>query len=493
MKNHQPQSPEHDVIILGSGLGGLTAAALLSRKGVSVLLLREKSSESSFVRDGYHFVPFSNFSERIVRPEILKWLSQALPLSPSSSASGGTGQPRRKSSSSKDRVAFQAILPNSRIDLFEDRRKLLKEWEREFPKEVTQLDEFHHRMDLLVQKLKEGKPELNVWPFCVSESRGFFTRWLSSDPPLDLSSFSREFRQFIRLQLISWGNFMTDEFPDPLAASLLSGIRSSLPFPASASEDLKRRILAALIDRGGSVEEIDGIKEATIHWRAGVTIISGEDQKEFRSRLVIMNAPLHRMAEVPGTLSKKLSRYGRRIKPGYVSIPLFLGLQEKVIPVGMRDLLVSIADLEKPYEGGNILFISLSPAGEEREAPEGKRAVTVQSLVPMEKLDRTSLMDHQRMVMEHLSRLIPYLDRYTDFVEFDWTLDQVSRWSNWGYPHFFYEISSDFRWEEGILPVRLSRGVYLSGKEGFPYLGLEGEMMSGWKVASALIKKFGKS
>jgi len=58
-------------------------------------------------------------------------------------------------------------------------------------------------------------------------------------------------------------------------------------------------------------------------------------------------------------------------------------------PRGMRDLLVSIADLEKPYEGGNILFISLSPAGEEREAPEGRRAVTVQSLVPMGKLDRT--------------------------------------------------------------------------------------------------------
>jgi phytoene dehydrogenase-like protein len=286
---------------------------------------------------------------------------------------------------------------------------------------------------------------------------------------------------------------MTDQFPNPLAASLLSGIRSSLPFSAHASEDLKRRILAALVDRGGKVEEADGIEEATIHWRRGVTIVSGKDKKEFRSRLLIINAPLHRMAEVPGTLGEKLSRYGRRIRPRYVSIPLFLGLQEKVIPVGMRDLLVSIADLEKPYEGGNALFISLSPAGEEREAPEGRRAVTVQSLVPMEKLDRTSLMNHQRTVTEHLGRLMPYLDRYTDFVEFDWTLDQVSRWSHWGYPHFVYETSSGFRWEEGILPVRLSRGVYLSGKEGFPYLGLEGEVWCGWKVAGAILKKLGKS
>lgn len=481
------------MIILGSGLGGLTAAALLSRKGLSVLLLREKASESSFERDGYHFVPFSSFSERCVRPEILKWLSHVLPLSPSSPAREEAGQPRKKSPPSKDRVSFQVLLPNSRIDLFEDRGKLLKEWEREFSEEAARLDEFHNRMDPLARMLKDERPELGDWPFCLSESRGLLTRWFSSDPTLDLSSFSREFQRLIHLQIISWGNLMTDQFPEPLAAYFLSRDRSSIPFPASASEDLKRRILAALVDRGGRVEEIDEIGEAASHWREGVTIVSGKDKKEFRSRVLIINAPLHRIAQVPGKLGGKLSRHRTRIKPRYVSIPLFLGLQEKVIPVGMRNLLVSIADPEKPYEGGNTLFISLSPGGEKREAPEGRRAVTVQSLVPMGKLDRTSLLDHQKTVMEHLQRLIPYLDRYTDFAEFNWTLDQVSRWPHWGYPHFIYETSAGFHWRDGIVPTRLSRRIYFTGKENIPYLGLEGEMMSGWKVANAVMKKLGKS
>ena len=370
MMNHQPQTSEQDVIVLGSGLGGLTAAALLSRKGLSVLLLREKASGSSCVRDGYHFVPFSNFSERQVRPEIVKWLSDVLALSPSSPPPEEADHPERKSTFSKDRVSFQVLLPNSRIDLFAEREKLLKEWEREFPEEATRLDEFHHKMDLLARKLKKGRSKLNAWPFCLSESRGFFTRGFTSDTTLDLSSFSREFQQLIRLQLISWGSFMTDEFPEPLAAYLLSRDRLSLPFPASDSEDLKRRILAALVDRGGRIEEIDGIEEAKSHWRRGVTIISGEDKKEFRSRVLIINAPLHRMAQVPGTVGERLSRYRTRIRPRYVCLPLFLGLQEEVIPVGMRNLLVSVADLEKPYEGGNALFISLSPEGE-RERPPG--------------------------------------------------------------------------------------------------------------------------
>jgi phytoene dehydrogenase-like protein len=161
--------------------------------------------------------------------------------------------------------------------------------------------------------------------------------------------------------------------------------------------------------------------------------------------------------------------------------------------VGMRNLLVSMADLEKSDEGGNTLFISLSPEGEKSEAPEGRRAVTVQSLVPTDQLDRSNLMGHQNAVIRHLKRLIPYLDQFMDFADFNWTMDQVTRWPHWGYPHFIDETPAGFRWKQGILPTRLSGGLYLTGKETFPYLGLEGEMMSGWKVASAVMKKLGRS
>ena len=59
-----------------------------------------------------------------------------------------------------------------------------------------------------------------------------------------------------------------------------------------------------------------------------------------------------------------------------------MGIRDKVVPGGMRDLLVSIRDLEKPYEEGNVLCLRLSPRGDEGEAPEGRRALTVQSLAP---------------------------------------------------------------------------------------------------------------
>ncbi len=53
----------------------------------------------------------------------------------------------------------------------------------------------------------------------------------------------------------------------------------------------------------------------------------------------------------------------------------------------MRDLLVSILDLEKPYGGGNLLLLHLGPKGDGEWAPEGKRALTVESLISVEQGD----------------------------------------------------------------------------------------------------------
>lgn len=75
------QANDYEVIVLGSGLGGLIAAALLARKRRSVLLLKEKAYQTSYQRDGYRFTPFSNFSEKRLRPSLLQGISRELSLS----------------------------------------------------------------------------------------------------------------------------------------------------------------------------------------------------------------------------------------------------------------------------------------------------------------------------------------------------------------------------------------------------------------------------
>jgi hypothetical protein len=303
-----------------------------------------------------------------------------------------------------------------------------------------------------------------------------------------LSPLSKEFRQFIRLQLLAWSNLFSDQLPIALAAyDLFPNEELNELIPSVDLEKLEEKILKEFFKTGGRVEEIDRMERVSREWRKGFIISLEGDQRVFRSKLLVLNLPLHRFLKLMDGGKRRLSRWGKRIRPLYVLIPSFLGIHENVIPVGMRDLLISISDLEKPYHAGNLLFLSISPKGHESTAPEGRRALTVESLVPLEEWDQTSLGDHQKAVLKHLELLFPFFQNYIDFSNFSWAREQVPHWS---YPHFLFEITSKFRWREGVVPIRMSRNLYFIGKENFPYLGLEGEVFSGLTVAEQILQRY---
>jgi len=482
---------EQEVIVLGSGLAGLVAGTLLLKNNHSVLLLREKGYQSSYSTKGYHFVPFSNLSEKCLKPSLVRRVSRALNLSLLMGTREDGKQAKAAPDRSRQRTSFQVILPRARIDIFRDRLLLEKEWRREFPEEALRIEGFYNELDQIQQLLQKVKGKKNTSAFFPFRQRRFLAKMFSSDPlPKEgvdekLSAFSREFREFIRLQLISWGNFYSDRFPLSLATQVLfdGANESNSDFD---SEKLEKEILNQFLRSGGRIVEIDGVKEVSFGWRKEFTLTSEGSPAVFRSQFLVMNSPLHRIASFLGKKGKGILKWERKIKPVYMLVPLFVGVDEKVIPVGMKDLLVSVLDPEKPSDGGNVLFLSLSSKGDKTKAPEGKRALTVESLVEVEKWERAHLADYQQGVMNHLYSLFPFLEQYIELVDFQWASDHVSRWS---YSHFLYESSSDFYWREGMVPMRMSKKIYFVGKENFPYFGLGGEVFSGLTVAQHILKQ----
>jgi hypothetical protein len=479
---------EQEVIVLGSGLGGLVAGTLLSKNNHSVLLLREKEYQSSYSTRGYHFIPYSNFSEKSLKPSLVRRISQALNLSLLMGTRKDGKQAKAAPDRSRQRASFQVILPRARIDIFPQRFLLQKEWRREFPEEALRIERFYNELEQiqhLLQKVKEKKNASAFFPF---RQRCFITKMVSLDPlpnegvDKKLSLFSREFREFIKLQLISRGNFYSDRFPLSLASQVLfdGANESNSDFD---SEKLEQEILNQFLRSGGRIEKIDRVKEVGLGWRRGFTLASEGNPAVFRSQFLIISCPLHRASPF---LGKKILKWKKKIKPLYMLIPLFLGIDEKVVPVGMKDLLVSILDPEKPYDDGNVLFLSLSSKGDKTRAPEGKRALTVESLMNVETWGEKNLADYKQGVMNHLYSLFPFLEQYVELVDFQWASDHASRWS---YGHFLYESSSDFYWREGMVPVKLARKIYFVGKENFPYLGLGGEVFSGMIAARRILKQ----
>ena len=481
---------EHEVVILGSGLGGLIAGALLSKKNRKVLLLREKRYQPSFAREGYRFIPFSNFSEKRMKFLLLRKVSQALNLPSLMGDRGERGKGDLRFEKLKQEVAFQVILPKSRVDLFSQRSIFQRELKREFPKETGKIDNLYKEMNRIRPLLKRRNSEGDSWSVFPIRPSPWIKRWVpfTSLPREKISEklplFSREFREFIRLQLVSWGNLYSDQFPLYLAAYLLLKEEGEEWISQSDLEGMERKILESFVQSGGTVEEIEGVQRIERGgWRKFTLSLKGEN-RSFRSKFVILNAPLHHLYYLVGRKEKRLSRWSEKIQPRYALVPLFLGIEERAIPVGMKDLLVSILDLEKPYEGGNLLLLHLSLKGDGARAPEGKRALTVESLLPVEKWNPVSLEGHLKGVMEHLHRLFPFLELSIEFTDWSWAKGQLLCWS---YPHFLYETNHDFGWGDGVVPARLSRNLYFIGKENFPYLGLEGEILTGWLVGKQIM------
>jgi phytoene dehydrogenase-like protein len=487
------QHNTYEVVILGSGLAGLVAGTLLSKKSHTVLFLKESGYQPSFVKKGYRFVPFSNFSEKLLNTAVLQEISQALSLPLTTSQWKGDRQTRIDSKKPKQEVAFQVILPSARIDLFFKRSLLRREWRREFPEEVSQIENFYNEMDHLQVLLNKLKTKENpqgffpIWQCSLIRRLLKFKRLPKKKMEEGISSFSREFKEFIKLQLISKGNLYSDQIPIALAAHLLLNDGLNGLAPHVDLEKLEKNILEKYFQSGGRIEEIERVEELDTGRRKEFILSSAGNQMTFRSDCLILNLPLHRLSNFLHKKRNRLSKWEKKIQPQYVLIPLFLGISENVIPVGMKDLLVSILDLGRPYEGGNILFISLSPKGDETKAPVGRRALTIESLMPLEKWDQTPLVDYQKGVLEHLNYLFPFLEKHIEFMDWSWVNEQVPRWS---YPHFLYETTSDFNWRKGVVPTRISRNLYFIGKENFPYLGLEGEVLSGLIVGRQILQKF---
>jgi phytoene dehydrogenase-like protein len=477
----------YEVIVLGSGLGGLVAGTFLARKNLSVLFLKEKEYQSSFIKEGYRFTPFSNFSEKYLNPTLLQEVSKALNLPFLSQYREGDRQAK-----AKQEVFFQVILPKARIDLFYDRSLFQSELKREFPEEVAPIENFYEEINSLQHLLKKVQNKggsqslIPLQKHSIFKSLFSFKTLSKGEMSQRLSPFSREFKQFIQLQLISHGNLFSDQWPMALVAFLLND-EPNRTTPHIDLEKCEENMFEHFVQSGGRVEEVEKVEKLDKEWRRGFVLSSERGEGAFQSEFLILNSPLHRALNILSKKRKRLSKWEKRIQARYVLIPFFLGIRERVVPVGMKNLLVSILDLDKPYDDGNVLYLSLSPEGDETKAPEGKRALTAESLMPMEKLNPSFLDEYQGRVMNHLTHLFPFLENNVEFIDHQWANEQVSRWS---YPHFIYETTSNFHWRKVVVPNRLSRNLFFVGKENFPYLGLEGEILSGLMVAKQILRKF---
>lgn len=471
----------YDVIVIGSAIGGLFSASLMAKMNISVLILKEKNYETSLLKNGYRFIPFSNFSEINLNKKLIDWIFEELDIS---------WQPFRKALSDESeirkRISYQVLLPDNRIDVTDEALLFRIELEREFRNELDKIGDFFDEIRKIRDFLKDIKSREVPSGFFPVRRANLFVKWISSffkRERMDkrLLRFSKEFREFIKAQLIAYGNFYPKQPSLYVSAySLLKGLEDI--DKTIDIEKLNTHIINRFYSTEGKIHEVGKIERVERKKDRFIINLDG-GEKVLESRFIVINHPFKNISYFTNNESHHLLKWEKLIRPYYTIIPIFLGIKEKVVPVGMKNLLVSIFDLNKPYESGNLIYISISPTGDEFWAPRARRALVVEALIHnggINSLDES----FKRQVFSHLYNIIPFLEDYIDFVDFDWAEKQMTCWS---YPYFIYGVEKSFDWRAGIIPNKLSKNLFFIGKENFPYLGLEGEIISGYLTAHNIL------
>jgi phytoene dehydrogenase-like protein len=488
-----------DVVVIGAGFGGLSAALTAAEAGAEVVLLETLDypggCASTFSRGGYRFESgatlFSGFGEgqlvdgwirRYGLPVEVDWLDPVIELR----------------------------TPEWRLPIPRDRRGL-----------VERLAAF------------PGAPRAGLERFFERQERIADTLWGLFDapellPPLDASAVRRHLRRSPRylplLGLIGQplGRLLArDGLSDfaPLATYLdalcqitvqTSAAEAEAPFALAATDycfrgtahvrggigELATALVGAIRGLGGRVElatrarrlEAEGGRWR-VHSRRGV----------FEAPVVLANLLPSKLAELRGGSSPALDGLGERVATGWGAAMLYLGVAEDGPAHPGPQHLELIADPRAPLIAGNHVFVSVSGRDERGRAPAGQRTATVSTHVPMDVLralpesERGAwIADIQARMRRTIDQLAPEIGgsvrhcltasprtwaRFTGRPE--GLVGGVPRRAGLG--HYL-----------GAFPRAIEPGLYLVGDSAFPGQSTLATAIGGQRVARAALSRLGR-
>ncbi|MEA5564416.1 C-3',4' desaturase CrtD [Anabaena sp. UHCC 0399] len=407
------------VVVIGAGIGGLTAAALLAHRGYSVLILDQAivpgGCASTFKRQGFTFdvgatqvagLEPGGIHHRIFS-ELEIDLPDATPCDP----------------------ACAVFLPgeNTPINVWRDPEKWREERQRQFPGS----EPFWQLMATLFNASWEFQgrdpvlPPRNLWDLgqliqAVRPST-FITApftLLTVGDALRLFGLGndRRLRTFLDLQLKLYSQVSAEETALLYAATALSV--SQLPqglFHLQGSmQVLSDRLVEALERDGGKLLMRHTVEKITVeNGKAAAVVIRNQKTGEVWTETadhVVANVTVQNLVQLLG--EKAPFGYKQRVEKlpqASGAFVVYLGVDASAIPLDCPPHLQFMYDADGEIGENNSLFVSVSHAGDGR-APEGKATIIASSFVDPEQWWRTE--DYpglkQKFTQEAIAKLAQY-------------------------------------------------------------------------------------
>jgi C-3',4' desaturase CrtD len=500
---------QYDFVVIGSGIGGISAAALLAKKGFRTLILEAAYAPggcaSSYVvkRDGQKFI-FESGATTIVgldEHQPLKNLARELGLS----------------------FPIVELNPSMTVHIGEKRVARLKDkdlWIQECYKKFFEgsavsfqnVRQFWRLVFHLSDFVWKVSARNRAFPPKTTDD--LFSLWeqnrLADFPKLIylfrstyniIKSYglhqSRDFIRFCNEQLMITAQADVEKVAFLYAAPCLSYTNSSNYYSYGGIIRLAETILERFESLGGEILYREPVK--LIEKTGGGFKVTTESGKTFEARNVVSNATIWNMAYLTkGRISQYFQRLSRKFKFGWGALTMSLAVKN-ALPDSLSLHHQFILDQKIPFCDSDSFFVSLSMPDDDQRQPKGARLLAISTHTRVERwIEPNPKYDEEKnqvadFILSELEK------RLTGFKKSDIIVKNISTpksWQDWTYRRFGrvggIPNTMDKKVWELVGSETPFRGLYLVGDTVYPGQGIAGVCLSGQNAVHRILQKEGQ-
>jgi hypothetical protein len=346
--------PKYDLAVVGAGLGGLAATALLSRKNKKTIVIEPGDAVGgalrTFEKGGFVFNTGPALSFGFERGGAIQDLYESLGVSHNASVLS---------------PCYQVALPDRRITVYTEQGETLEELKREFPNEIDAIARFYS--DLKKKAIRNIKNRFFAYLSSRMSAGGFIRKY----------SFSHELIAFLDVQS---RYFFSQTIDDISLASLITLCDTAPLMVHGGFKKIVQQMVDVLLKNGGAIQYHVPLPEITFNHRqvTGVTTTQGFVESAY----VLLNTEQQQREHV-----------------------LFMGIHDEVVPIAMLANVIVLTDYSFPER---VFALKLSDPDDDTVAPKGMRTLTA-SFQPW------FATKSQDELVRQIGGLIPFLNEFLVF------------------------------------------------------------------------------
>ena len=475
----------YGLIVIGDDLSSHVAAAVACSYGIKTALLSESGmGDVCFIGDlafNVDHTPLTGFGEDQIGLSLLT----ALGISPESVLLN---------------PAYQIILPENRIDFFNNRQDLVKEMTREFPELAAGIKSFYN---------------------AVARNSDIAAKWLRNHPDIAPRS-PREYIDFIKLipQLLrckfdnaNLGRMMSlnASFKKVMEAqkvllsfrtnnqkSIFSYFQYSAPMRgAYCFSQGKQSLFDSLLKK---IEAADGLYQnrcEVLSIKKGKLIeVTFMDKDGTASRIEADNLIVSTKWQNMHLLIKRkkkinLSDLIRPVKISHYPFTIHLGINPKCIPEKMAKHVAVISDVDKDIYDNNLIILELNAhAGELSASASTKIPLSATVFLPNDQAiwSDENLSQTADSIINRLEYFLPFLKENIEFSDIEESINISKKQREIVNPKYQLRNSLITSFAAKTNKTRFGN-IYLTGASLLTDAGFEGEIISGINAVSRVAGK----